>query len=230
MEITSNITLFSSITILYKKVAPIGVIACNVLRREIEIALQDCPEAVEAVFLSQSLTARPHELKEAVLAAIEAMKDKVTGIFLGYADCKSLGGIEDQFDIPMVHPKNRDCVTLLLGEERYRAEMSKETGTWFMTPGWTGLTPELMIPVMGFDKFKDSGVTPKEFMEMMFESYNRGLYIDTGVDDTDECEKRAGEICEYLGLKLETTSVKSNALTDGLKECVRLAALKVQED
>lgn len=125
-----------------EKLATIGVIACVVLRREMEIALQNCPEAVEVVFLSQSLTAKPDELKEAVLAAIGEMKNKVTAIFLGYADCKSLGGIEDQFDIPIVHPKSRDCVTLLLGQERYRAEMSKETGTWFMTPGWTDLTPE----------------------------------------------------------------------------------------
>ena len=208
----------------------IGVIACEVFRREMETALKSCPEAKEVIFLPSSLTFRPHELKKAVVSAIDKIKDSVDGIFLGYADCKSLKGIEDKFDITIVHPKSPSCIPLLLGQERYDAEMKKEQGTWFMTPGWTDITPESMISDMGLDKFEDShGVSPKELIDMAFESYRRGLFIDTEVSDSDLCQEQAGKICKYLNLNLETTSVKSNVLQDGLKECLRLSLQRKQK-
>ena len=84
-------------------------------------------------------------MKDTILDRINEMKERVDVIFLGYGYCHSLKGIEEEVDIPVFLPQYDDCIAMLLGPERYAAEVKKEAGTWFMTPGWAEISAEMVI-------------------------------------------------------------------------------------
>src|SRR5512140_886622 len=114
----------------------IGVVACSIMRRELDRVLKNVTEVTTVVYLDVALHVYPSKMKEAIREQIQLLREGVDAVFLGYGFCQSLKGIESEFDIPVVLPQVDDCIALLLTPERYAVERSKEAGTWFMTPGW----------------------------------------------------------------------------------------------
>lgn len=201
----------------------IGVIACAIMRRELTKALEKTSGVSEVVFLPEGKHVRPLELRRAVTEQIEALKDRVDVIFLGYGHCNSLKGIGDNFDIPIIHPDAEDCIAILFTPERYAEEITREAGTWFMTPGWAELGPGMILNELDLEKYVSRGHDPEEMARELFSNYTRGLYIDTGVGDDDHFMARAKESCDLFGLRLERAVSRSTILDDCLTRTVETA-------
>ena len=107
----------------------IGVIACDMIKLELEKVLSDHPEVTEIVWLESALHVYPEKMKAAIIDRINEMKERVDVIFLGYGYCQSLKGIEAEVDIPVILPQYDDCLAMLLTPERYAEEKKKECGT-----------------------------------------------------------------------------------------------------
>ena len=86
----------------------IAVIACDIMKREIENLLADEPDVAEIIFLEAALHVYPLKMKEKIKEQINAIKDRVDVVFLGYGFCQSLRGIENEVDIPVVMPQLDD--------------------------------------------------------------------------------------------------------------------------
>ena len=114
----------------------IGVVACNILQRELDKLLADMPGVEEVVYLDGALHVSPLKMKESIRDEVNKLKGRVDVVFLGYGFCQSLKGLDEEFDFPVILPQVDDCIALLLTPERYAEEIRKEVGTWFMTPGW----------------------------------------------------------------------------------------------
>ncbi len=201
----------------------IGVVACRIMKRELDKALEGAEGITEVIYLEEGKHVYPIELKAAVMEKIDSIKDKVDVIFLGYGNCQSLKGIEDEFDIPIVHPQAEDCIAILLTPERYAEEITKEAGTWFMTPGWAELGVGMILKALRLDRFAGLGVDPMEMAKELFSNYTRGLYIDTGVGDNEYFIGKAKQSCDMFDIRLEKTVSRSTILEDNIAKCREMA-------
>ncbi len=185
----------------------IGVVACSILRRELEKIIKDDPDVTNIVYLDAAIHVDPQKMKESIKEQIASLKDKVDVVFLGYGICQSLKGIEDEVDIPVVLPQVDDCIALLLTPQRYEEEKKQELGTWFMTPGWAEAGVDMVIKEMRLERAIKLGKDPLAMARRLFTHYKRGLYIETGVGG-EEDEANAADFCDKLHLTLEKTSAE----------------------
>jgi hypothetical protein len=201
----------------------IGVVACDIMKLELGKILASFPEITEVVWLEAALHCRPKHMKEVIKENINAVKDKVDVIFLGYGYCHSLQGIEDEFDVPIVMPQMDDCIQILMTPEVYAKEIRKEVGTWFMTPGWAEVGVEMVIKENHLDRVVKYGKDPLEMAKRLFTHYRRGLYIDTGTGNDEYFISKSKEFCAFFDLRLEKTVASSAVLEDHLKLCREFA-------
>lgn len=197
----------------------IGVIACEMIKRELALLLPKFPDVTEVVWLEGALHVDPPEIKKRVLAQINEMKERVDVIFLGYAYCESLKGIEAEVDIPVVLPPYDNCLVMMLTPERYEAEMKKEIGTFFLTPSLAEGGSELVIKDLHLERARKHGKDPMELARSLFANYRRGLYIDTGVGQRDYFLAKAAEFCRDFNLVLEETFTDTRVMEKELTRC-----------
>jgi hypothetical protein len=204
----------------------IGVIACNVMKLELNELLEAIPEITEVAYLEVALHCNPQKMKEVIREHILSIKDRVDVIFLGYGYCQSLKGIEDEFDIPIVMPQMDDCIQILMTPQKYTSEIRKEVGTWFMTPGWAEAGPELVIKELRADRVAKYGKDPLEIAKRLFVHYRRGLYVDTGVGGDGSFLTKADEVCKAFDLRLEKTEGTKSVLEQYLQKAREIAGKK----
>ena len=179
------------------------VIGCEVLFREVCFLSASCPHRLDHVWLSQGL----HDLgTEKMRTHIQAAVDAVpTGacdaICLAFALCNNgIVGLEAR-DIPLVVPKDHDCITLFLGSrERYREHFDAAPGTYYLTSGWlerddsevTGEEGQSIFERLGLDfgarelrerYGEENAAYVAEMLGGMLRHYSRIAYIDMGFED-----------------------------------------------
>jgi hypothetical protein len=199
----------------------IGIVACSILRGELERLVESDPDVTEVVYLDAAIHVNPLKMKEAIRERIEELKGRVDRIFLGYGFCQSLEGIEREVDIPVLLPQVDDCIALLLTPERYAEEKKKELGTWFMTPGWAEAGIEMVFKELRLERAIKLGKDPVAMARRLFTHYRRGLYIHTGVGDDRVNRANAEEFCRTFNLKLETCEAEPFLLRDWFRRCKR---------
>lgn len=208
----------------------IGVVACDIMKRELDKALQGFPEVAEVIYLQSALHCNPSKMKETIKEQIESIRNGVDVIFLGYGFCQSLKGIEEEFDIPVIFPQMDDCISILLTPERRNEEIEKAAGTWFMTPGWAEAGEEMVFKELNIERLKGLGIDPLEIAKELFTAYRRGLYIDTGTGDNEHFIARSKRFCGLFDLVLEETVSSSTVLGDTLQRCRSVAPKEPQEE
>lgn len=204
----------------------LGVVACDMIRRELEPLLTAIPEIVEVVWLESALHCIPKTMRIRVVDEVKALGPRVDAVFLGYGFCSSLRGIEQEFTFPVMLPQVDDCLSLLLGPERYAQEVQREVGTWFMTPGWAEVGVEMVIKNNHLERVRKYGKDPVEMAKRLFTHYKRGLFIDTGVGDPEALMLKAAEFCAIFNLVLERTTSDPVTLNSWLERFRAAAARK----
>jgi hypothetical protein len=202
----------------------VGVIACDMIRRELDLLVENDPDVTEVVYLEAALHVYPEKMKAQIVEQIREMAPKVDVILLGYGYCQSLKGIEGEVDAPVVLPQYDDCISLLLTPERYAVEKKVEVGTWFMTPGWAEVGARMVIKEMHLDRAIRYGKDPMDLAKRLFTHYRRGLYIDTGIGEDEEFRAGARAFCEDFSLTYEETAQQSGILAREIERAKRLAA------
>lgn len=197
----------------------IGVVACNIMQRELEKLLGDMPGIEEVVWLDGALHVHPEKMKETIRDEVNKLKGRVDTVFLGYGFCQSLKGLDQEFDFPVILPQVDDCIALLLTPERYAEEIRKEVGTWFMTPGWAEVGAEMVIKELRLDRAAKYGKDPLDMARRLFTHYKRGLYISTGVEDEEHMLSKARAFCADFNLSLERTAAEPTLLAAWLRKC-----------
>ncbi|MBI1886958.1 MAG: DUF1638 domain-containing protein [Nitrosomonadales bacterium] len=202
----------------------IGVIACDIMKLELDKLLSKTPGITEIIYLEAALHSSPKKMKEIVLENVKAIKDKVDVIFLGYGYCQSLKGIENEIDIPVVMPQMEDCIQIFMTPEKHGEAVRKEIGTWFMSPGWAELGVDMVIKGNHLDRVVKYGKDPIEMAKRLMSAFRTGLYIDTGVGNDDYYIGKANEVCDIFSLTLEKTTGTSAVLEEHLEKARQIAA------
>ena len=202
----------------------VGVIACEIIRLELEHLLVELdwePDRVK--FMDSALHNIPDQMRKTLIAEINAMSEEVDAIFMGYGICQSLEGLQDEVEIPLIHPKIDDCICMMLGPDNYANELEKQAGTWFMTPGWAEVGVEMVIKELKLDRVKKMGKDPLEFAKMMFNHYKRVLLIDTGVGNETQMMEKSHEFCGHFNLSLDRIEVDLELLRKYVKQAKEMA-------
>lgn len=181
----------------------LGIVACDILKHEIESLVADDPDFVRKEYLEYSIHVFPEEMKAKILEAIDKVKGDVDGILLGYAVCQALENFTDELDVPTVMLEGADCIEVVLGFDEYEREKKICPGTWFSTPGWAENGKAGLIKEMHLDAMMDEGFPPEMFLDIIFDAYSRCLYIDTGVGNNDYYVDLSEKFAEELGFTHE---------------------------
>ena len=204
----------------------IAVIACDMIKLEIGRLIENDPDITEVVYLEAALHVYPEKMRDALVEQIDALEGQVDAVFLGYGYCQSLKDIEQLVKVPTVLPPYDDCIMFMLTPERYAAEIEREVGTWFMSPGWAEVGAHMVIKELKLDRALKYGRDPMEMAKRLFTHYKRGLFFNTGLpeDEVGPYRDKAKEFCADFNLTFEETSVpESTLLRQELERCKRLA-------
>ena len=205
----------------------IGVIACDMIKHEIAALVDGDPDVTEVIYLETALHIHPERMRDVIVEQIDALEGRVDVVFLGYGHCRSLKDIEGLVKVPTVLPPHDDCIMLLLTPERYREESATEVGTWFMSPGWSEVSAEMVIRELKLDSAAEYGRDPMEMAKRLFAHYKRGLFFNTGLpaEELVPYREKAQRFCRDFGLEfVEGADAEPTILAEELARAKRLAA------
>lgn len=129
------------------------LIACEVLRAELEHLRDALGLPVRLEFLEQTLHESPEALRRELQAAINRAENSAKPpqtLLLGYGLCgRGLTGVFSRRAV-LVIPRVHDCIPLLLGVDQDRSgELSRSGGTYWFSPGWLGCSQVAFIRERG---------------------------------------------------------------------------------
>jgi Protein of unknown function (DUF1638) len=160
------------------------IIACEVLYREVCLAVACSKNIVDIEFVTQGL----HDIESVDMCArIQAIVDKTgpgkyAAILLGYGLCNNgIRGLTARGS-RIVVPRAHDCITLFLGsKERYRQYFDNNPGTYFKTTGWIE-RDEVNMESMPSTKMGELGLdkTLQEYIDMYGEENARYIMETMG--------------------------------------------------
>lgn len=181
----------------------LGIVACDILKSEIEYLTKDDPDFTYREYVEFALHENPPHMKEVLIEKVNGLKGQVDAVLLGYAICNSLEGVINEFEVPAVMLPGADCIDALLGPDEYKMEKKVCAGTWFCSPGWALEGTNGLIKEMHLDSMMGEGYDPSFFFDIIFSSYERTLFIDDGIGDADMYKAKAKEFSDEIGLKLD---------------------------
>lgn len=200
----------------------LGIVACDVLKNEIEFLTKDDPDFIYREYLEFALHEYPEDMKATIIEKVNSLEGKVDVVLLGYAICNSLERVTDLVNVPTVMLPGVDCIDALLGTEEYNAEKEKCIGTWFSSPGWAEQGVNGLIKEFHLDSVE--GYEPQFFLDMLFESYERCLFIDSGVGNEEYFKEKSEECARTLKLKHDCRKCNLSSIDDAIKKTKELAA------
>jgi hypothetical protein len=198
------------------------LISCEVLYREMCLAISRSPHQVDLDFLPKGL----HDLgagamRERVQAALDRLDASgYDAVLFGYGLCNNgLAGLTAR-EIPLVVPRAHDCITLFLGsKERYLDYFNANPGVYFKTTGWIERgsnhleLQQLSIPRRtGMDATYEELVARygAENAQYLYETlcchtrnYSQFTFIEMGVEPDDRFERHTREQAEERGWRYE---------------------------
>ena len=177
----------------------LAIVACDILKEEIEFLTKDDPDFVIREYLEFALHENPEHMRDVIIEKVNSLKGHVDAVFLGYAICSSLENVTEKFDVPAAMLPGADCIDALLGTEEYNREKKICSGTWFSSPGWANEGLNGLIKELHLDSME--GYDPSFCFDIIFASYERVLFIDTGIGNEEEYQRKSEDFASELKLR-----------------------------
>ena len=175
------------------------MIACDTLRTEIEHVMEVHGVDRHVVWIEHLLHNVPTKLAAALQEAIDGVED-ADRVLLGFGNCgNAIQGLRSG-NFELIVPRLDDCVSLVLGSQRYREQYSRKHHAFYLTDGW--ITGSRTIEVEYNEMIEDYGEEEAdEIMNMMYVNYNTMAFLDTGLYDIDALMNRTRHLCEVIETK-----------------------------
>ena len=186
------------------------VIACGMIKDEMNQALKTAGKDFPAVFLKPGLDDNPQALREAITEEMDKLAEPSL-ILLGYGF--SNGAL---VDFPagrhtLVAPQAEDSICIVMGSQARRDAILAESSTYFITDGW--MRGDALFK--NFDRAVEKYGQEKaaKLQKSMMGHYKRFLLIDTGVYDLGKWRPRLEEMAKLLGITVEEAPGDLSLLT-----------------
>lgn len=186
-----------------------GLIACAMLRDELEHALRETGCQYQPYWLDRGLHNSPQRLREAVQAAAEQLAPAVDVILLAYGLC---GGAMDGLRSPgpqMILPLYHDCIQMLLSgadpKNDKRADSLYFTRGWEQDDEFIGHTYQRACQKYGAAK-------AIRLYQRMLRGYRTAYVVDTGCFDVEAASRALSPTACALGLDIQVTQGSNRIL------------------
>lgn len=174
------------------------LIACGMLRDELELAMARTGRAPETVWLDKGLHDSPGILRAAVQEEIDRREGTCRLILLGMAYCGgALDGVGSRTAVVAV-PKFDDCVRLLLALEPENRHLGDSRSLYF-TRQWMISDRYIVREMEGYRRTYGEKKAAK-IQRAMLSGYRWLRLVDTGGYDLASCEETAQSDAASLGL------------------------------
>ena len=182
------------------------------VRDELEMAMEQTGCGYPVTWLDAGLHNRPDRLRRELQAAL----DQAGGcrrVLMTYGFCgNSIAGIRAG-DFEVILPRADDCITLLLGSQKRRLELSGHCGTYFLTRAWLHGDRNLRVEYEHAVK-KYGPEQGRELFNMMFGNYRQLALLDDGCYPIAPAQAEAKEVAQLLGLPCRTVPASNQRLRD----------------
>ncbi|MFH0921865.1 MAG: DUF1638 domain-containing protein [Fibrobacterota bacterium] len=187
------------------------IIACHVLKRELDHFAGLSKNTVTFHYLEQGLHNTPEILRERLQAAVDAAPENADAVLLGYGLCSNgLVGIRARKK-RLVIARAHDCITFLLGsKERYREYFDTHPGTYWYSPGWieTGTQPgrtrcEQLLKEYAEKYGEENAQYLMEMEQAWIKNYSNAAYVDLGLGDSAAHKAFTKECAAWLGWRYD---------------------------
>ena len=172
------------------------MIACDTLRTEIEHVMRERNVERRVIWIEHMLHNVPTKLAEALQNAIDDIHDADL-VLLGYGNCgNAVQGLTNG-DFELIIPRLDDCVSLVLGSQRYHEHYTREHSAFYLTDGWINGSRTIQVE---YDEMVENYGEEEadDLMNMMYAHYNTMAYLDTGLYDVEELMQRTRHLCEVI--------------------------------
>jgi len=166
-----------------------SILACDVFSDELIELGGNPPPWHTLEFLEMGLHDQPDRLRERIQQSIRDLEkgNEVEAVVLAYGRCgNGLIGVRAE-RCPLILPQAHDCISILLGgREAHDAQLKKNPGTYFYSPGWVrgkrvpGPDREAHLRELYGERFKDDEDMIEELIEAdeeAFEHHNCAAYV-----------------------------------------------------
>lgn len=176
------------------------ILACNTLRREIELAARKTACDHPVIWVESGLHLQPDMLRRRLQEELDLISG-VDRVLLGFGFCgHAVVGLTSG-DYELVLPKVDDCITLLLGSQEDRTHCLQDGGIYFLTQGWlegeANICKEYQVTLDRYGRERTDRIYKKMLAHYQF----LGL-IDTGAYDLGALKPRIQEFADMLHLTL----------------------------
>ncbi|MBM4314126.1 MAG: DUF1638 domain-containing protein [Deltaproteobacteria bacterium] len=182
---------------------PCVVVACRVMKPELEQVRAETGGPAEILYLDQALHRTPAKLLGRLQEKIDEAAERASQIVLGYGLCSNgVVGITARRQ-GLVMPRCHDCIALFLGSPaRYDRVFRDQPGTYYLTPGWIAEKKD-PLGIMEENEARFDRETALWVLEEEFRHYTRICLIDTGVGEMAPLRARARQNAEFLKKRYE---------------------------
>jgi len=194
------------------EIPKLGLIACNLLWRELSFYASKSKAEVRFFFQPQGLHNNPADMRKKLQQVIDQIEAEHEFDYLvfGYGLCSA--GIEGLVSkkFPMVFARAHDCLTFLLGSQQRHEQIYKEhADAYWYSPGWieTGSQPSKERIAKSFKTLADKyGEEQAEILlpelESWIKNYHKAIYIDLGVGPRKKYLEYTKKCAQELGWQL----------------------------
>lgn len=175
------------------------ILSCPTLKRELEKAVEEAGFAGEVRFIPQSLHSSPKELRKYLQETIDHMEG-MEEILLCVSGCGGATVGLRAAGAPLIVPKTRDCVDILLSEDSLK-ELKRPKDGFFLSYGWMEYMKNSCLDLNQILKEKGLEAT-EEYMRSMFRGFENFYIIDTGIYPLKEIEDYIQPLADIIGGKV----------------------------
>ncbi len=177
-----------------------AVIGCETLKRELESAMNEVGVNYEIIWIEPGLHNTPKLLRDRLQKELDNIESEVEQILFALGFCgNSVVGLKPERS-KLIIPRVEDCITLILGDDQKRKEVSKSGGTYFLTRGWLDSDKNIWNEYCQTVK-KYGRKRTKELFDIMLKNYEQLGVVDTGVYDLGEFTDTTRKIADTLRLE-----------------------------
>lgn len=193
-----------------------AILACKTLEDEVEQAVKRTNHNYPIYWIESGLHNYPEKLKQTLQQTIDKIC-KYDYLIMLFGLCgNALLGLEAK-NATLVIPKVDDCISLFLGGNEARRNMSKSSHAYYLTKGWLRYENNIWqeyqksIEKYGLEK-------TRSLFKILLKHYTQLVVIDTGAFDTSAFTKEASLIANELGLDLKVMAADLSMIDRALQK------------
>jgi hypothetical protein len=175
------------------------VIACETLRDEFQYVLEKIHRELPVIWIESGLHNRPEKLRLRLQEALDTVGCGGT-VYLLFGVCgnATLGLKTGSFRLVM--PKVDDCISLLIGSPKKRADFAAEHAAYYLTGGWMRGERNLLAEYQ--HSLKRFGKEKAEYIKKtLFGHYKTLALLDTGAYPIDKLMAETKILADTLGVE-----------------------------